>query len=292
MFGKKDAVTPINEIPLIARIEQLVVPPGQLALWSLGQSGFVIKGGSTIAYIDPYLSDSGAVIGAPRRFPIPIDPAKVQHADVVFATHEHLDHADGPTLGPLMAASPQAKLITSPQGREIALQADIAFERVIVPRVGERADLAGLAYTAIPAAHGASALTGPRYVYEEDGEGHARWMGFLISCNGVTLYHAGDTVLIPEMFTALKDQEIDIAVLPINGRDFFREQKEIVGNLWPGEAVELAVALEAKMLIGCHNDLFDGNRVNPGMLFDELDKRAPWQRCHLLQPGELYLYAG
>ena len=281
-----------NETDLIARIEQLAVPPGQLALWSLGQSGFVIKGGSTIAYIDPYLSDSGAAIGAPRRFPIPIDPARVQHADAVFATHEHLDHADGPTLGPLMAASPRAKLITSPQGREIALQADVSAERVIVPHVGERVELAGLAYTAVPAAHGASALAGPRYVYEDDGEGHARWMGFLIECNGVTLYHSGDTVLIQELLIALQDQKIDIAILPINGRDFFREQKEIVGNLWPGEAVELAVALQAKVLIGCHNDLFDANRVNPGMLFDELDRRAPWQRCHLLQPGELYLYAG
>jgi len=45
------------ETGLIAGIEQLVVPPRQLALWSLGQSGFVIKGSSTIAYIDPYLSD-------------------------------------------------------------------------------------------------------------------------------------------------------------------------------------------------------------------------------------------
>ena len=281
-----------NETDLIARIEQLAVPPGQLALWSLGQSGFVIKGGSTIAYIDPYLSDSGAAIGAPRRFPIPIDPARVQHADAVFATHEHLDHADGPTLGPLMAASPQARLITSPQGREIALRADFSAERIIVPRVGERVELAGLAYTAVPAAHGASALADPCYVYEDDGEGHARWMGFLIEGNGVTLYHSGDTVLIPELLIALQDQKIDIAILPINGRDFFREQKEIVGNLWPGEAVELAVALQAKVLIGCHNDLFDANRVNPGMLFDELDRRAPWQRCHLLQPGELYLYAG
>jgi L-ascorbate 6-phosphate lactonase len=292
MSGKKNAMTQLIETNLIARIEQLMVPHGQLALWSLGQSGFVVKGGSTIAYIDPYLSDSGAEIGAPRRFPIPIDPAKVQHADMVFATHEHLDHADGPTLGPLMAASPQAKLITSPQGREIALQADVSAERVIVPRVGERAELAGLTYTAVPAAHGASALTGPRYLYEDDGEGRARWMGFLIECNGVTLYHAGDTVLIPEMLTALNNRPIDIAILPINGRDFFREQKEIVGNLWPGEAVEFATALNAKVMIGCHNDLFDGNRVNPGMLFDELDRRAPWQRCHLLQPGELYLYAG
>lgn len=275
---------PSTDAGLIARIEQLVVPPGQLALWALGQSGFVVKGGETIAYIDPYLSDSVAAIGGPvRRFPIPLDPAAVRHAQVVFATHEHMDHADGPTLGPLMAASAQATLVTSPQGRAVALQAGVAAERIVVPRLGETITLGGLTYTAIPAAH---------YAYEVDGEGHARWMGFLIACNGVTLYHAGDTILFPELLDALAGQRIDLALLPINGRDFFREQRNIVGNLWPGEAVELALAIEARVLIGIHNDLFAENRVNPGMLFDELDRRAPWQRCHLLQPGELYLYAG
>lgn len=285
-------MTQSNEAALIAQIEGLVVPPGQLALWALGQSGFVIKGGATIAYIDPYLSDSGAAIGARRRFPIPIDPATIQHADVVFATHEHLDHADGPTLGPLMAASPQARLITSLQGREIALQADVSAGRILIPRIGERAEIAGLTYTAIPASHAASALPIARYAYEVDDEGQARWMGFLISCNGVTLYHSGDTILFPELLAALEGQQVDLALLPINGRDFFREQQDIVGNLWPREAVELAVAIKARVLIGCHNDLFDGNRLNPGLLFDELDRRAPWQRCHTLQPGELYLYAG
>jgi L-ascorbate 6-phosphate lactonase len=285
-------MTPSKEAELIAQIEGLPVPPGQVALWALGQSGFVIKGGATIAYIDPYLSDSGAAIGAMRRFPIPIDPGSIQHADVVFATHEHLDHADGPTLGPLMAASPQATLITSPQGREIALQADVSAERIVIPRIGEPVEIAGLTYTAIPASHAASALPIARYAYEADKEGHARWMGFLISCNGVTLYHSGDTILFPELLTALNGQRIDLALLPINGRDFFREQQDIVGNLWPREAVELAVTIEARVLVGCHNDLFAGNRLNPGMLFDELDRHAPWQRCHLLQPGELYLYAG
>ncbi len=38
---------------LIAQIQRLMVLPGQLALWSLGQAGFVIKGGETRAYIDP-----------------------------------------------------------------------------------------------------------------------------------------------------------------------------------------------------------------------------------------------
>ncbi|NJM05669.1 MBL fold metallo-hydrolase, partial [Candidatus Gracilibacteria bacterium] len=57
---------------LYAQIDGLHVPHGQLALWSLGQSGFAIKGGDTIIYIDPYLSDSVAAVGGPaRRFPPP-----------------------------------------------------------------------------------------------------------------------------------------------------------------------------------------------------------------------------
>ena len=269
---------------LIAQIDQLAVPPGQLALWALGQAGFVIKGGGTIAYVDPYLSDSITAAGGPRRrFPSPLDPAAVRHAQVVFATHEHMDHVDPGTLRPLMAASPHATLVTSPQGRALALPAGVAAERIVVPRLGQRIEAAGLAYTAIPAAH---------YAYEVDAEGHSRWMGFLIECNGVTLYHAGDTIVIPELLGALAGTPIDLALLPINGRDYFREQQETVGNLWPGEAVELATALRAHVLIGIHNDLFAANRVSPGMLFDELDRRAPFQRCHILQPGELYLYAG
>jgi L-ascorbate 6-phosphate lactonase len=269
---------------LIAQIDNLPVPPGQLALWSLGQSGFVIKGGATIAYIDPYLSDPPTASGgSARRFPVPLDPRAVSHAQIVFATHEHSDHADAATLGPLMAASARATLITSPQGRDIALHADVADERIRLARLGERVELAGLAYTATPAAH---------YSYEVDQHGHPRWMGFLIECNGVTLYHSGDTIVIPQIFEALAGRPIDIALLPINGRDFFREQRQIVGNMWPGEAIDLAVQIEARVLLGIHNDLFAGNRVNPGTLFDELDRRAPWQRCHLLQPGELYLYAG
>ncbi len=265
-------------------IDRLIVPDGQLALWSLGQAGFVLKGGATIVYIDPYLSDSVADSGGPaRRFPIPIDPATVDHAAVVFATHEHMDHADGPTLGPLLAASPQATLVTSLQGRDVAVAADVSPERVSVPRLGEPATLAGLTYTAIPAAH---------YDYDVDAEGHCRWMGFLIELNGVTIYHSGDTIVFPELLSALEGRRIDLALLPFNGRDHFREQRGLTGNLWPREAVELAAAIGAKVLLGTHNDLFDENRVPPGLLFDELDRHATWQRCHVLQPGELYLYAG
>jgi len=39
------------------------------------------------------------------------------------------------------------------------------------------------------------------------------WVGFIIEMDGVRVYHAGDTDLIPEM----KDIETDIALLPVGG---------------------------------------------------------------------------
>ena len=269
---------------LIAQIDQLAVPHGQLALWALGQSGFVLKGGDAVVYIDPYLSNAINATGGPaRRFPPPIAPDAIHHARYVFATHEHADHADGATLGPLMAASPQATLITSPQGRAIALEADVPAARIATPRLGKQVQLRGLTHTPVPAAH---------YNFEVDEAGHARWMGFLIVCNGVTVYHAGDTLVFPELLEALHGQQIDLALLPLNGRDFPREARGLVGNMWPSEGIDLAQRIGANVLLGTHNDLFAENRLPAGLLFEELDRHAPFQRCHVLQPGELYLYAG
>lgn len=268
---------------LLAQIDRLRVPEGQLALWSLGQAGFVLKGGDTIAYIDPYLSDSLAGLGALRRFPPPLDPAAAAHAQVVFATHEHGDHADAETLGPLLRASARAQLVTTPQAAAVARAAGVAAERISTPAVGETHTLAGLRYTVVPAAH---------YTYEVDAQGRPRWMGLLIELGGVALYHAGDTIIFPELLDALAGRRIDLALLPINGRDYMREADNLTGNLHPSEAVELARRIGAGVLIGMHNDLFESNRVRAGWLFDEQDRRAPFLRCHTLQPGELYLYAG
>jgi L-ascorbate 6-phosphate lactonase len=271
-------------VALLAQIDGLVVPPGQLALWALGQSGFVIKGGATIAYVDPYLSDSIAAAGGPQRsFPPPLDPAAIRHAQVVFATHAHADHLDVDTLKPLLGASPSAVLVTTAEGAPLVRAAGIAPDRIAIPRLGDRAEIAGLTYQSVPAAH---------YKIETDGEGRPRWQGFLITCNGVTLYHAGDTIVSSEMIAALEGKPIDLALLPFNGRDYFREEQTIVGNMWPTEAVMLAQRLGVRVLIGIHNDMFAENRVNSGALFDEIDRRAPRQRCHVLQAGELYLYAG
>lgn len=269
---------------LAAQIEQLQVPNGMLALWALGQAGFVIKGGETIAVIDPYLSDAIEAHGGPaRRIPIPIQPELLSSADLVLCTHEHDDHTDVATIKPLLDAALGARAIVSPQSVALLRQAGVPADRVEVPELGQSQQIKQLRYTAIPAAH---------ETLEINPERQSRWMGFLIECNGVTVFHAGDTIVKDEIIQALTGRTVDIALLPMNGRDYFREHRGIVGNLLPREATELANMLQADVLIPMHNDLFAGNRLNPAELWDDLDRRFPEQCCHMLQPGELYLYPG
>jgi L-ascorbate metabolism protein UlaG (beta-lactamase superfamily) len=266
--------------PLATQIETIMVPAGQLALWSLGQAGFIIKSHRSLIAIDPYLSDPRP-LGFDRRAPIVLPADALRSLDAVFATHEHLDHADPRTLGPMLAAAAQATLITSPQGAAIAREVGVANERILIPALQQQTHIANMSFTAMPAAH---------YSYEVNSQQQSRWMGFLLDFDGVCVYHAGDTILFPELLTALHDVHVDLALLPINGRDGMRDAVGIVGNLWPHEAVMLAQHVHAKVLIGIHNDMFAGNRVAPGLLFDAAERMAPFQRCHTLQAGELYWY--
>ena len=273
-----------SDATFLGRLDQLAVPHGMMALGALGQSGFAIKAGDAIAYIDPYLSDPSAPGGGSRRaIPVVVAPDRISHAAVVLCTHEHSDHTDPATVLPIVHASPTAPVFASAQGRDLLAAAGLGAERIVVPALGEAHTVGDMRITAVPAAH---------YTYEVDADGHSRWMGFLIEAGGVTLYHAGDTIIVPEQLEAVRDRRIDLALLPINGRDYFREQRNIVGNMTPREAAELCALLQPRVLIPMHNDLFAGNRVNPSELVAELERVAPRQRFHFLQPGEIFVYCG
>jgi len=272
---------------LAQQINTLPVPPGSLALWALGQSGFVIKGGDTVVYIDPYLSSAVDEAGYappgtfPRQFPPPLLPEDATNAQWVFCTHEHADHTDPKTLGPLAQASPQARFIGPANSRHILRSLGIPDGRVVVPPIDTPQTLGPLTFTAIPAAH---------YGLDCDAEGGFRWLGFIIQLNGVTLYHAGDTILYDGLVERLRKHSIDIACLPVNGRDGWRERRGMIGSLDGREAAELAATVNAEVLIPMHNDVFAANHVTPAILADFLDRTYPRQKCHWLQPGELYFY--
>ena len=86
----------------------------------------------------------------------------------------------------------------------------------------------------------------------------------------VSVYHSGDTLVtdgLREAIAALPP--IDVALLPINGRDFYREALGFVGNMDGREAVRLAEESAIRLLVPMHWDLFAGNTVPPGRAVDE-----------------------
>lgn len=273
---------------LIAQMDALSVPPGALAIWALGQMGFALKGsGDGLIYLDPYLTGKLKHEAAPdeifyREFPPPLAPGEVTNARAVLCSHEHLDHTDAGTIGPIATASPQATFVLTGWSHAIADAAGIPPERRLVPRVGQPFHLGDARVTALPSAH--------YQVQEDAGRGH-RWLGFLIEWNGVTLYHSGDTIIYPGYVETLKAHpRADVAIVPVNGRDAYRDSLGIVGNLLPLEAAWLARELGWDVLIPGHNDLFIGNCIGAGELPDAIRRFNPRQKMHVLQPGELYLY--
>jgi L-ascorbate metabolism protein UlaG (beta-lactamase superfamily) len=88
----------------------------------------------------------------------------------------------------------------------------------------------------------------------------------------------------------LRRHRVDVLLAPINGRDYFRTARDIVGNLDVREAAELAVAAGVKLLIPGHWDLFAQNAVNPGHLFEYLATHHPEQSCHYMARGERFVY--
>src|SRR5204862_6982413 len=56
-----------------------------------------------------------------------------------------------------------------------------------------------------------------------------RFVGYVLELGSIVLYHPGDTVVTSELRAAVRGLEPDIALLPINGRDFYREEQNLVG---------------------------------------------------------------
>jgi len=260
---------------------------GQAAVFYLGQETILIKINGRYLLFDPYLDDyvdrnfSTETVVWKRNYPSPIDPAELDFIDYVFCSHAHGDHTDPETLSAIAAASPNALFIGGNTVCQVYAER-CGISKARIRRVkADQAELlsAGISVTAIPAAH---------EDLHPDGEGSYHELGFLVSADGMTFYHAGDCCMYEGL--ASRIQDADIAFLPINGRDYFRLSNDIIGNFDSAEAVMLAKEANIGLLIPLHFDLYDINCVNPAYFVDVLRKINPTQHFHIFAPGEKYLF--
>jgi L-ascorbate metabolism protein UlaG (beta-lactamase superfamily) len=254
--------------------------PEHLHLWWLGQSGFLIQWQGHHLLIDPYLSDSltkkyaGTNKPHVRMTERVIPPERLDFLDVVTSSHNHTDHLDADTLIPLWKANPALNILVSQANLHFAAERlQVAPEQLTpIHPDGEAIRIDPFTFHAIPSAH---------ETFERDENGDHRFIGFIVKAGTWTIYHSGDCVPYDGLVERLKNWRIDLALLPINGRD---PARGVAGNFSAEEAAQLGKQIHAGLVIPCHYEMFEFNTVSPGA-FEEAAKRIG-QPYRLLKCGE------
>jgi L-ascorbate 6-phosphate lactonase len=249
-----------------------------VALWWLGQAGFALRGDGVTLLLDPFLSPH------PHRIDPPAFAAdQAVGIDAVLISHEHIDHLDGPSIPGLAAASPESAFIVptpiAPQLRERG----VASDRIVGARPGEAINLGRLTVHPVPASHGVHVSDAYNFGRELS-DGLTRYLGYVVELAGVRTYHAGDTIPYDGMVETVRGLKVDLALLPINGRDRFREAQDLVGNMDHREAARLAAEAGVDLLIPMHYEMFPSNLGFPAHLVDICQREHPG--LHLLIPGK------
>lgn len=229
--------------------------PGAVAVWWLGQSGYLLKSVETLVAIDPYLSEHLTLKYANTERPhvrmtrAPFRGGDLAGVDLVLCSHRHSDHLDPGTAPDLMQRSEGASLVVPAALVEQAVGLGIERERVIGIDAGESLRRPGVSVRAVPSAHEG---------LDTDERGRHLYLGFVVEIGGVRLYHSGDSLAYDGLAEAIGPEPLDLMFLPINGRD---PSRGVPGNMSAAEAVDLANVLKPRFVVPHHYDMFTFNTV-------------------------------
>ncbi len=150
----------------------------------LGHASFQIKALGKVIYIDLQKSAE------------PEEPA-----DLVLVTHSHFDHCD------------PEKIAQVRQEKTVVIAPADCVDKIggVVKSLaaGEETDVDGIRIKAVEA-YNVKRFRSPGKPFHPKGYG----VGYLVTAEGQTIYHAGDTGFIPEME---KLGKVDVALLPTGG---------------------------------------------------------------------------
>lgn len=267
-----------------ANITNVKLEEGQTGLWYFGQVGFVIGAKGSFLAVDPYLSDyvdqnCCQYVQWRRNYPAPIDPESLNMLHAVLCTHSHYDHADPWTLPNLAKANPNAKFIVPAPEAEAIAAYGIEKKRIIPAVAGTQIVIGAFTVMPVPAAH---------EVLHTDASGRYYELSYVIDDGNNRIFHGGDMCLYNGLVEKLEN--INVAILPINGRDAERNAKDIIGNMNCEEAVFLAKSIKAELLVPVHHDLYEVNKANPEDFVKAIKKIHPMQAYRFFTPGEGYIY--
>lgn len=262
------------------------IPQDEIQIMWIGQAGFILKYKNMMLIIDPYLSDYLAKKNRGKLFPhtrlmkIPINPELLTNLDYILCSHAHSDHMCPETITILSEKNPEVTIVVPAAELEEAINRGAKAHQIIQINDGELISLENkINLIGVAAAHEALKI---------NDKGQHHFLGFVFDFDGVRIYHSGDCVPYVGLTEKLRALEIDIALLPINGRDEYRLKNNIAGNFRISEVIDLCMSAEIKTLIVHHFGMFAYNTV----LNDELDelRSSSFSRLQIIVPEISTIY--
>jgi len=183
-----------------------------ISLRSLGHASFQINASGKVIYVD--LKKYGKVI----------EPS--EKADIILVTHGHADHCSPDKIAKVQK---EDTVIIAPDSCFKRFKGDV---RSLKP--GEETTIDGIDIRAVEA-YNRRRFKPSGKPWHPKGYG----VGYLIEAEGKTIYHAGDTDLLPEMKSL---GSVDVALLP-TGDKYTMDSPE---------AVEAALLIKPKVAIPMH----------------------------------------
>ena len=192
----------------------------------LGHAGFMIKDQGTVIYLDPHEGEYDTL------------------ADLIIITHSHSDHCNTEKIHKIQN---EDTLIIAPQDCAAKIGTEV---RSLKP--GEETITHGIHIAAVEA-YNVKRFRAPGIPFHPKGLG----VGYILTVDEKTIYHAGDTDFIEEM-KELKDQNIALSLLPSGGTYTMDNIDAIDATLainpqrvfpmhrWDTDPLEFKNAIEAK----------------------------------------------
>lgn len=242
---------------------------GTVDVYWLGQAGFAFRSNAQLILIDPYLSNfladkyKDARFKHRRMMPTPLEPDEARGVDLLLATHGHSDHLDPGSLGKIMALNPECRLVCPKSIVGKALERGADRDRIVPLAAMEKRRFDTVVIEMLPSAH---------EELEFDADGNTLYAGFILDFDGVKFYHSGDCVPFVGQTDLLRERQVDIAMLPVNGRDAQRGANGVPGNFSLDEAARLCLEADITHLVPCHFGLFDFNTISLDALRSGLEK--------------------
>lgn len=267
---------------LLKEITESVLPDHMVAFWYIGQMGMVIKWQQLILYIDPVLGDMKGEDGKDRRNYTPPFSGKEAVADYLICTHDHLDHIHPETIQSMAKQNSQMKIVVPKPLVGRIKQLGIEGERILGIQQGEKIFLKeNISVKGIATAHES---------YQFDLDGNSPTLGYVLSFDGIRLFHSGDTVVTESLIKDVGAEQVDVLMIPINGVDIERHKRNIIGNMNSRDAAYFGKAVNADLIIPLHYDMVKGNEENPLLFADYMERYYHDKKYHLMRLGEKMIY--